>query len=404
MTTLPKLDDKNTSYALETVKSIDSSTKDRRAGSEGEEQARSLFLGELKKYCDETKEQNFTTHPGAGTLIEKILCALLIVFTVLFFVCTLRGAILPVAATLFLSLFIFCVFVYKFVFDGTKLDKIKTKKTSGNILGKRYSRGDTQMRVVLTAHIDSPLSMRGPVADSRLPVILSICTIFGNTLLFCSQLFFLFNGAPKGSPGFIALGVICLLFLPVYIISLIIINPRKCASGISSSLVPSAILLSIAKHFSENGTRYEKTEVCFLLTGSEYSARAGAYAFAKKYKRLFSDVRTVFIPLEEITSSEKLSVFFNDAGDTKGSAEAASVIAQAADNLKLDLSKEFAKSGSAAYAPFSKSYFHACSLGTSKKHISKCFTPDGDKAEYIKEKTVADIGALLIETLNYYDS
>lgn len=404
MTTLPKLDDKNTDYAIETIKYIDANTGNRRAGSEGEKRAQQFFYEELKKYCDEAKEQSFITHPGAGTTIEKLLCALLIIFTILFFVSILKGMIFPVAITLFLSVFVFCVFIYKFVFDGTKLDKIREKKKSANLLGTRYSRGETGMRVVFTARTDSPLSMRGPITDSRLPVLLSVCTILGNTILFCSQLLFLFLGAPKSSPFFIALGVICLIFIPVYIISMLIIRQSKCASGVSAGLVPVSVLLSIAKQFSENGTRYEKTEVALLLTGSEYSARAGAYAFAKKHKRLFTDVRTVFIPIEEITSSDNFSVFFNDAGNTRGSAEAASVIAQAADNLNLNLSKEFPKTGSAAYTPFSKNYFQACSVGTSKKYISKCFSLYGDKAEDVNKKTIEDLAALLIETLNYYDS
>ncbi len=404
MTTLPKLDDKNTAYALETIKRIDENTRNRRAGSEGEKKAQQLFYEELKEYCDESKEQSFITHPGAGTTIEKSLCAFLIMFSLLFFGSVVRGLIFPVAITLFLSVFVFCVFIYKFVFDGTRLDIIRGKKKSANLLGTRYSRGETGMRVVFTARTDSPLSMRGPITDSRFPVLLSVCTILGNTLLFCSQILFLFFGAPKSSPFFIFLGILCLLFIPVYIIPLIIINQNKCTSGVSASLIPVSVLLSIAKQFAENGTRYEKTEVCFLLTGSEYSARAGAYAFAKKYKRLFTDVRTVFIPIEEITSSDNFSVFFNDAGNTRGSAEVASVIAQAADNLQLNLSKEFPKTGSAAYTPFTKNYFQACSVGTSKKYISKCFSPDADTVEDINKKTIKDLGALLIETLNYYDN
>ena len=195
-----------------------------------------------------------------------------------------------------------------------------------------------------------------------------------------------------------------MIFLPFYIVSLFLVNPKVSASGVSSSLIPSSVILSVMKQLFEDGFRYEKTEVCCLLTGSGYSSKVGSYAFAKKYRRLFSDVRTVFIPIEEITTSEKLAVFFRDGSGTNGSAEVASVIAQAADNLQIKLSKESSLLGTASFSPFSAEHFAACSLGTSKKHISKSVSPTADKLTAVRRKTIGDVGALIIETINYYDS
>ncbi len=404
MTTLPNLDDRNVNYVLETAETILESTDNRRAGSKGEEQARHLFLNELMKYCDETSEQNFTTHPGAGTLTQKLLCALLIICVIFFSISVNDGLIAPVIISLILNLVVFCIFVYKFIFDGTKFDFIKPKKRSGNILGKRYSRGETSVRIVLTANIDAPQSLRGFIFGNRAPFILSLCAIVGNTALFCSQLFYLFAGAPANSVFFDFCRGLCLIFLPFYIVSLFLVNPKVSASGVSSSLIPSSVILSVMKQLFEDGFRYEKTEVCCLLTGSGYSSKVGSYTFAKKYRRLFSDVRTVFIPIEEITTSEKLAVFFRDGSGTNGSAEVASVIAQAADNLELKLSKESSLLGTASFSPFSAQHFAACSLGTSKKHISKSVSPTADKLTAVRRKTIGDVGALIIETINYYDS
>ena len=404
MTTLPNLDDENVNYVFETAEYVLQNSEERRAGSKGEGQARHLFLNELIKYCDETTEQTFTTHPGVGTLTQKLLCVLLIVCVALFSLSVSGGLIFPVVLSLISNLLIFCVFVHKFVFDGSRFDFIKSRKKSGNILGKRYSRGETQIRVVLTAHIDSPQSLRWFFFGNRAPFILSICAITGNTVLFCSQLFFLFAGAPANTPFFTFCRSLCLIFIPFYIISIFIVDPKKTASGVSSSIIPSSVLLSVMKQFFESGFRYEKTEVCCLLTGSEYSSKAGSYAFAKKYRRLFSDVKTVFIPIEEITTSDKLAVFFRDEKASTNSAEIASVISQAAENLELQLLKENEASGIASFSPFTSQHFPACSLGTSKKHISKSVSPTADKLSLVRRKTVGDLGALIIETLNYYDS
>lgn len=404
MTTLPKLDDTTINYCFETAENILQTSPDLKAGSESEKNARHILLYELMKYCDETNEQSFNAYPGAGSLIHKILCVGLIVCVVLFSVCVGTGYVVPVAISLFMNILMFCVFSYKFIFDGTLLDRIRHKKPSGNIIGKRYCDGNTEIRVVLTAHLDSPKTIRNLLFGSRWPLILSICSIIGNTVLFCSQLAFLFAGVPANSETFEFLRSVCLIFIPFYILAFFLISYKKTASGVSSSIIPSALLVSIMKQFSEESFRFRKTEVCCLLTGAEYSSRAGSYAFAKKYRRLFSDVRTIFIPLEEITTSEKLAVFFKDGSGSKGSAEVASVIAQAAENLDLNLSKESSLLGTASFTPFSNQHFRACSLGTSKKHISKSVSPTTDRITSVPRKTVSDVGALIIETLNYFDS
>lgn len=403
MTASPNLEQKNIEYVLDTAELVLNSSRERRAGSSGEEQAQHIFMNELKKSCDETHEEQFKTHPGAGTLAEKLLCALLVICVILFSNAVNTGSVAQASLSLLISLIIFCIFSYKFIFDGKKLDFITPAKMSKNLLGVRYSSSETLNRVVLVARSDAPQSMRAHIFGNRSPFILSMCSLIGNTVLFCSGLLFLFSGAPEKVPFFCFLTVICIGFVPFYIISAILINNHKVASGISSSIIPSSILLSIMKQLHDNGFRYDKTEVCCLIVGSDYSSRAGAYHFAKKHKRLYTDVPTVFIPIEEITTSRKLSVFFKDGSGTKGSSEVASVIGEAAENLNINIHKESTLLGTSTYTPFSKNNFSACSLGTSKKHISKTISANSDKLHTVSKKAIADVGGLLIETLNYYD-
>lgn len=403
MTASPTLETKNIEYVLDTAEQILNSSKERRAGSVGEEQAQHIFMNELKKFCDETHEEQFRTHPGAGTLAEKVLCALLTLCVILFYHAVNTGSVFIASISLLTSLVIFCIFSYKFIFDGTKLDFITPAKRSKNLLGVRYSRGEALNRVVLVSRSDAPQSLRAHLNGSKSPFILSVCSLIGNTILFCSALLFLFSGAPQQTGFFSFLSIICFGFVPFYIMSIFLINGYKVASGISSSIIPSSILLSIMKQLHDNSFRYEKTEICCLIVGSEYSSRAGAYNFAKKHKRLYTDIPTVFIPLEEITTSRKLSVFFKDGSGTKGSAEVASVIGEAAENLNINIQKETSFLGSSSYTPFSKNEFPACSLGTSKKHTSKTISANADTLQTVSKKAISDVGGLIIETLNYYD-
>lgn len=403
MTATPNLETKNIDYVFDTAELVLSSSRERRAGSVGEEQAQRIYMNELKKFCDETHQEQFKTHPGAGSLAEKVLCMLLVICVILFSDAVNSGSVFTASVSLLMSLIIFCIFAYKFIFDGKKLDFITPTRFSKNLFGVRYSRGETLGRVVLVARSDAPQSMRAHLFGNRSPFILSMCAIIGNTVLFCSDLLFLFFGAPEKSSLFYFFTVLCIGFVPFYILSAFLINNRKVASGISSSIIPTSILLSIMKQLHDNSFRYEKTEICCLIVGSEYSSRAGAYHFAKKHRRLFTDVPTVFIPLEEITTTRKLAVFFKDGSGTKGSSEVASVIGEAAENLNIAIQKETSLLGTSSYTPFSKNDFPACSLGTSKKHISKAISANSDKLQNVSRKAISDIGGLIIETLNYYD-
>lgn len=403
MTASPKLNSSDVSYVLSTAEHILNNTKSRRAGSQGEQQAQAILMNELKNYCDDTLQYPFKTHPGAGTLVEKLLCMLLIACVLMFCVSVGNGYVVPVSISLVISLGVFCAFAYKIIFDGKKLDFITPARKSKNLLGVRYSANKPKTRIVLVARSDAPPSMRTYIFGNRAPFILSICALIGNTILFSGQMLFLFSGAPQNSAFFSAVRVLCILFIPFYVSAIFLINSKKVASGVSSSIIPCAILLSIMRQFYENSFRYEKTEVCCLITGSDFSSHAGAYAFAKKHKRLYRDIPTIFIPVEDITTSQSLSVFFRDGSGTKGSAEVASVIGEAADNLGLTLNKENFALGTSSFSPFSKEHFPACSLGTSKKYTSRSSSPTADRLSAVNKKAVADVGGLIIETMNYYD-
>ena len=80
-----ELETKNIDYVIDTAELVLANSKERRAGSAGEEQTQHIFMNELKNFCDETNEDQFRTHPGAGTLAEKLLCALLILCVILFY-------------------------------------------------------------------------------------------------------------------------------------------------------------------------------------------------------------------------------------------------------------------------------------------------------------------------------
>jgi hypothetical protein len=186
-------------------------------------------------------------------------------------------------------------------------------------------------------------------------------------------------------------------------LSALLVNPSKSASGLSSSIIPAATIVAIMKQMHENNFRYNQTEFCCLVTGSEYSNHAGSYAFASKYRRIFRDIPTVFIPVEELTSSKHLAIFYKDGSGNEGSTDTANIVADACESLSIKIHKESTIVGTSSFTPFTVHHFASCSLGTSKKHINKCFGLK-DTLSNASKKTVFDAANILMETANYYDN
>ncbi len=403
MTITPKLSQENIDYVFSVAGQILSKSSDRLPASSGEAFSARLFLNELKNYCDETSEESFTTHLKVGTILLKVLCGLLIVSAFVFNFSQERGAVIPVCICTVLSILIFSVFSYKFFFDGKALDVLFPKRLSINILAKRYAQSKPQNRVVLVARADAPKRQRFFLFRTNLTTVLLTCCILGNTLTFCSCVMYLFAGAPENNSIFSFLSSVSLFFIAFYLLSIFLVHPTKASSGLSSSIIPAATITAIMKQMSENNFRYNQTEFCCLIVGSEYSNHAGAYAFASKYKKIYRDIPTVFIPVEELTSSKHLAIFFKDGSGNEGSTDAANIMSEACDNLNLQIHKESTIIGTSSFTPFTVHHFSACSLGTSKKHINKCFSTK-DLLSNVSRKTIFDSANILMETTNYYDN
>ncbi|MBQ4207020.1 MAG: hypothetical protein II621_01820 [Clostridia bacterium] len=78
------------------------------------------------------------------------------------------------------------------------------------------------------------------------------------------------------------------------------------------------------------------------------------------------------------------------------------MVAEAADNLRLRLDRETSPLGSACFTPFAAAGFDSCSVGTSRRLLAK--NGEAQSVDEIDKDAVAAMGALLIESLNYFDS
>lgn len=396
MTAKPELEGENGVFALENAKKLSETAPARLACSDAEKNAANFLHETLAPYCDEVHEEIFNAHPSSGAFIYKAVCIMLTVSAVLFKCSEILGSAVWACIASPLSLAAFAIFAHKFFFDGTAADRFFLKKQSRNLIFKRLPRGTTLTRVVITADLDLPRHRRSIKLGKNTAYLLVACSVLCNTFTFCVCNAWLLCGAPEDSAVFSFLSSLCVLLCVFYILSFLLYDTKKAAGCSERSACRCMIPAAVMRQLSLTGTRYSNTEFCILYTGCGSSSHAGGYAFAKKHRRTFRDVPTVFISLEDICTSDELAVYFKETDS--GSSEAASAVAEAAESIHLKAGKEAPLFGTPAHAPFTAEKFAACSFGTTHKHgeIPESKTP-GIKA-------INDTAYILTQVLNYYDN
>ena len=81
-------------------------------------------------------------------------------------------------------------------------------------------------------------------------------------------------------------------------------------------------MLFRSKEMAENDKRYENTEVCCLLTGSEEAGLRGAVAYAKRHEDELKAVETVVISMDTMREIEQLQIYTQGCTGTQKNSNA----------------------------------------------------------------------------------
>lgn len=123
---------------------------------------------------------------------------------------------------------------------------------------------------------------------------------------------YLAMGTPPITGFWLFVAIFLLALIPFFISVLFFVNWNVICDGANDNLSACSASMAIMKELAENDTRFENTEVCCLITGSEEAGLRGAKAFAKKHAKELKKVDTVFLPFEVLRETEHLTVYKRD--------------------------------------------------------------------------------------------
>ena len=363
-------------YMIDGIKFVCQKYKRRSPGSQSERDAQDYFKKELSEFADEVYSEDFTMHPHAfmGFIFYSAIFSLI---GVACYWLSPVSSVLPVLGTV-LTLLAVLMFLFEFLFYGEFVDFLFPKRVSRNVFATRKPSGEVKRRIIFGGHTDaSPewtFSLHG-----GLPALAAVIggSIIGMFIIFGSNIAIFVKSLMSDSvvlEGFWkVLGIVNICTIPFIIAIMFFINWRVIVDGANDNLSANYISMAVMKEMAENDFRFENTEVCCLLSGSEEAGLRGAKAFAKKHRQEMLDVETVFISLDTMREIKEFRINTIGCTGTVHSDEAVGdLLHEAGMNCGVDIPRSELYPGAVDADGFTKYGLRACGF-TGVSHDPKTY-------------------------------
>ena len=251
------------------------------------------------------------------------------------------GSALAVLSTVLVLLSLACL-VVEFLMYREFVDFLFPRKVSRNVMARRAPRGEVKRRIIFGGHTDAAkewtYSLHGGI-KSLAPVMAgSIGGLIAVTVFDVAWLIYSFTGGSYDSKFWLVCGIIQLILIPFFIAICFFINWKVTVDGANDNLTADFIAMGVLKEMAENDVRFENTEVCALLSGSEEAGIRGALAYAQKHKAELEEVETVFIAMDTMRETEQLQIYTQGCtGTQKNSNAVAEIIYEAGVNCGIEM-------------------------------------------------------------------
>ena len=289
--------------------------------------------------------EDFTLHPGAfmGWIpVAGVIGIISVIFYWLTYQHIVNNSVLAIIATILVLLSLACL-VIEFLMYREFVDFLFPKKTSRNVMARRAPKGEVKRRIIFGGHTDAAnewtyslhggLKSLAPVMGGSIGGLIAI-SIFDVVWLVYS----LVSNGTYESKFWLVAGIIQLILVPFFIAICFFINWKVIVDGANDNLTADFIAMGVLKEMADNDIRFENTEVCALLAGSEEAGLRGSVAYAKAHKDDLSDVETIFIAMDTMREIEQLQIYTQGCtGTQKNSNAVAEVIYEAGVNCGIEM-------------------------------------------------------------------
>lgn len=322
-------------YMVDGIRYVCENFKKRAPGTESERNAQAYIRDELKKYSDEVEMEDFDLHPKAFMGFIPIAGFLIIVSVILFWcnnhVCSIIGLVLDVLSVLMFST---QFLTYRSVFDF-----LFPKSVSRNVMARRKPTGEVKRRIIFCGHADAAhewtYSYHGGMPALLTVGVGAVVSMFVVTIVnILSVAGFFASHASWVMP----VNIIMAITIPFLIGIIFFINWRIIVDGANDNLTACYVAMSVLKEMDEADLRFENTEVCCLISGSEEAGLRGAKAYARRHKDELLETESVVIAMDTLREIDQMQVYTKGCTGTVRDSEAVGdLIHEAGVNVGIDM-------------------------------------------------------------------
>ncbi|NVM16145.1 MAG: M28 family peptidase [Candidatus Lokiarchaeota archaeon] len=409
-------------YMYKFIEDICNEIGPRESGTEQEILAGNRVESELKKFCDETHQESYTSSPHA--FLGGIRYGALIVFiTGVFYWLSLLNdlKILTLHPTfnilfLILAIVLIGVTVSYFILEVMKyhetFDFLFPKRESRNIIGTINPKNEIKNTVIFSAHHDSAFEFNTFYYLKRFGQTIINVGYLGVAIMFVAiilkLIFFLFS--IEQHILFLVFGIIFIVFIPIILVY-IFFHSYKPVLGAFDNLSGVSILLGIAKVLSENRNNDEifpkHTRVHLISFAGEEAGLRGSKRYVKThYDELISSQTTV-VNMDSIAKKDFIIIHNKESGiGAQHDPLVFELILDIAENLNLNAKLLALPFGATDGATFSKKNIPAVAIGglNLKEELAPYYHTRNDNPSVIEKEALGQFAQICIEYLKFIDS
>ncbi|MCD7722398.1 MAG: M28 family peptidase [Clostridiales bacterium] len=331
-------------YMVNGIRYVCENFKERAPGTHSERKAQKYLKSELEKWADKVETEDFEVHPAAFMGWIPV-AGCMGILSVLFYWLTYTGVVtnsaLAVISTIMVLLALACL-VFEFLMYREFVDFLFPKKISRNVMARRAPAGEIKRRIIFGGHTDAAnewtYSLHGGL-KSLAPVMGG--SIGGLIFISIFDIVWLVYDIAVGSyesKFWLGMGIIQLVLVPFFIAICFFINWKVVVDGANDNLTADFIAMGVLKEMADHDMRFEHTEVCALLAGSEEAGLRGSLAYAKKHCNDLQDVETIFIAMDTMREVEQLQIYSQGCtGTQKNSNAVCELIYEAGANCGIEM-------------------------------------------------------------------
>lgn len=390
-------------YMVDEITHVCHAYKSRTPGSPSEREAQDYFATELHQWADEVEVEEFDVHPHAFMGWLPIVGVFMITSVILFFFSS-KNAAFPYIS-LALSLLSAIMFFGEFIFYRKTIDFLFPKRISKNVMATRNPTGEVKRRIIFGGHTDAAyewtFSYYGQIKTLAPVIGGAILSLFAALISF---IVYVISGRPEMVGAWRVVSVVLLCTIPFFIAVLFFTNWKRPVDGANDNLTANLVSMAVLKEMSERGIRFENTEVCCLLTGSEEAGLRGAKAYAKRHNKKLKEIETIFVALETLREVEQLAAYTRGQTGTVHNSEAgAELLIEAGQNVGIELPRAGIYPGAVDAEAFTQAGITAIGLGGVNHDPKRYYHTREDTADNISPECLKISLDIALETAYLYD-